>query len=117
MIALAVAIENRCEYWTHHLAAALEAWLPRDQVEDFLADWNGRPTSQLRERAMLAFAVKLCLLPGQMNEQDARLLGSVGFDDTDLLDIVDVVAYWGFANRVVDGLGVFLEPSPAGEAG
>lgn len=108
MIALVVSIENRCDYWIHHLARALETWTPTDEVAAFVADWNGSDLG-LRERAMLAFAVKLCLLPGQMNDQDARLLGSVGFSDTDLIDIVDVVAYWGFAGRVVDGLGVYVE--------
>ena len=45
-----------------------------------------------------------------MSEQDAQLLNNVGFDERDLLDIVDVVAYWGFATRVAEGLGVFVEP-------
>jgi uncharacterized protein YciW len=44
------------------------------------------------------------------------LLGSVGFGEADLLDIVDVVAYWGFATRVVDGLGVYLESTPSLES-
>ena len=58
----------------------------------------------------IAFAVKLTLVPGQMTEQDAQLLGNVGFDERDLLDVVDVIAYWSFATRVAEGLGVFVEP-------
>ncbi len=58
---------------------------------------------------MLAYAEKLTARPGDMVETDVETLRSVGFSDRDVLDICEVVAYYAYANRIVDGLGVSLE--------
>ena len=58
---------------------------------------------------MLAYAEKLTAHPGDMVEADVEALRSVGFSDSDVLDICEVVAYYAYANRIVDGLGVSLE--------
>jgi uncharacterized protein YciW len=36
-------------------------------------------------------------------------LRAVGFSDTDILHIAEVVAYFAYANRIADGLGIPLE--------
>jgi uncharacterized protein YciW len=36
-------------------------------------------------------------------------LRAVGFSDTDILHIAEVVGYFAYANRVADGLGIPLE--------
>lgn len=38
----------------------------------------------------------------------ARLRGA-GFDDSGVLDVAQVTAYYNYANRLADGLGVELE--------
>ena len=58
---------------------------------------------------MLAYAEKLTADPGAMGEADVEALRSGGFSDRDVLDICEVVAYYAYANRIVDGLGVSLE--------
>ncbi len=45
-----------------------------------------------------------------MNAADVDALRSAGFSDRDILDIVEVVAYYAYANRIADGLGVQTEP-------
>jgi len=59
---------------------------------------------------MLAFAEKLTRTPGAMQPGDVDMLRSLGFTDRDVLDIVDVVAYYAYANRIADGLGITIEP-------
>lgn len=59
---------------------------------------------------MLEYAVKLTITPGAMVEDDVTALRAVGFSDRDILDIVEVTAYYAYANRVADGLGVQVEP-------
>ncbi len=59
---------------------------------------------------MLDYAVKLTHEPQAMSESDVATLRSAGFDDTAILDIVQVAAYFAFVNRLADGLGVELEP-------
>jgi len=59
---------------------------------------------------MLAFAIKLTTEPGAMNDADVDALRAAGFSDRDILDIVEVVAYYAYANRIADGLGIETEP-------
>ena len=59
---------------------------------------------------MLTFATKLTKTPGAMNDADVDGLRSAGFSDRDILDIVEVVGYYAYANRVADGLGIETEP-------
>jgi len=58
---------------------------------------------------MLAYAVKLTVTPGEMVEADVASLRDEGFSDRDILDIVEVTAYYAYVNRVADGLGVPTE--------
>jgi uncharacterized peroxidase-related enzyme len=58
---------------------------------------------------MLVYAVKLTQAPGDMVEADVAALRSAGFSDRDILDIVEVTAYYAYANRIADGLGVPTE--------
>ena len=58
---------------------------------------------------MLGFAVKLTKTPGAMDDSDVEVLRSVGFSDRDILDIVEVVGYYAYANRIADGLGIETE--------
>ena len=59
---------------------------------------------------MLGFATKLTSTPGATNEADVDALRSAGFSDRDILDIVEVVGYYAYANRIADGLGIETEP-------
>ena len=59
---------------------------------------------------MLRFAIKLTTTPGAMNDADVDVLRSAGFSDRDILDIVEVVGYYAYANRIADGLGIETEP-------
>jgi len=61
------------------------------------------------DRVMLDFAEKLTLSPASVTADDAARLSSVGFDDTGVLDVVQVVSYYNYVNRLADGLGVELE--------
>lgn len=62
-----------------------------------------------RRKAMLRYAVKLTRKPGQMTADDVGALRDVGFTDTDVLHIAEVTAYYAYANRIADGLGIPLE--------
>ncbi len=58
---------------------------------------------------MLRYALKLTGKPAEMERSDVESLRSVGFEDADILGLCEVVAYYAFANRIADGLGVSLE--------
>ncbi len=58
---------------------------------------------------MLRYAVKLTVSPRAMQRRDVDRLRAVGFTDRDVLELCEVVAYYAYANRIADGLGVALE--------
>jgi uncharacterized peroxidase-related enzyme len=58
---------------------------------------------------MLNFAVKLTNTPKSLEITDIKKLRSAEFSDRDILDIVEVTAYYAYANRLADGLGVAIE--------
>ena len=58
---------------------------------------------------MLTFSVKLTNEPRNMEITDIKKLHEVGFSDRDILDIVEVTAYYAYANRLADGLGITIE--------
>jgi uncharacterized peroxidase-related enzyme len=68
-----------------------------------------------QDRAMLDYSVKLTRRPYAVNEDDIQSLRDVGFDDTGILDICQVVSYFNYVNRLADGLGVELEGFWSGE--
>ncbi|MGK0226570.1 MAG: hypothetical protein ACKVIQ_19985 [Acidimicrobiales bacterium] len=71
-------------------------------------DWTTAALGDKR-RAMLAFAVKLTITPGAITPDDAQALRDADFSDRDILDITEVVAYYAYANRIADGLGIETE--------
>ena len=55
---------------------------------------------------MRIYATKLTHTPSQMTSGDVDQLRAVEFSDRDVLDIAEVTAYYAYANRIADGLGV-----------
>lgn len=55
---------------------------------------------------MLDYAVKLTEAAYKMTAEDAQKLRGVGFDDTGILQITLIAAWFNYINRVADALGV-----------
>lgn len=94
----------------HHHGRGLRRLIKNDELVDAVErDWRTADLSDQRT-AMLTFAVKLTATPGEMSDSDTDALCTAGFSDRDILDIVEVVAYYAYANRIADGLGIQVEP-------
>jgi uncharacterized peroxidase-related enzyme len=76
-------------------------------VDAIVADWRTAPLTD-RERACAEVAHRLTVAHGQAHD-DVAALRAVALDDRGILDVIQVVAYFNFVNRLVDGLGVVLE--------
>ncbi len=59
---------------------------------------------------MLAYAEKLALRPAEMGAADLEPLYAAGLSDRDVSDLVQVIAYFCYINRIADGLGTDLDP-------
>lgn len=108
MLAVAVSSANQCAYCVaHHAEALLHYWKDRARVQALLdlRSQDGLGLSE-REIGMLRFALRLTRHPAETGEAEVTALRSLGLSDADILDVVQVVAYFNFVNRMALGLGV-----------
>ncbi len=81
-------------------------------MDDFRQAGLGAP-----DAALLEYADKLTRAPSTVAQPDVARLTAVGFSDRAILDIVLVVGYYAFVNRLAQGLGVPLEAFWSSEDG
>lgn len=74
--------------------------------------WLATATS--RERAMVTYALKLTTLSARLEDSDVESLRQAGLADEGVRWLVQVVAYFNYVNRHVEGLGLELEPGHPG---
>ena len=67
-----------------------------------------RPASMFdaRQCAALTYATRLTESPAEVSKADVDALRDAGWDDGEILEINQIVGYFNYANRVVQGLGV-----------
>ena len=106
----AVSEQNSCDYCREHHLTGMLRLLENDERLDAIASAAACGTLETafddRERAGLTYARKLTANPAEMRESDVDALRAAGFDDGEILEINQVVAYFAYANRTVLGLGV-----------
>lgn len=78
-------------------------------VEAVARDWRAAGLDEV-DTALAAYAEKLTRTPGRMEEADVANLRAVGLDDVAIHDLIQVIAYFNYINRVADGVDVELEP-------
>ena len=99
---------NRCDYCVDHHLAGLRRLLADDHRTDALRsaiEADDVERLEPRERAILSYARRLTLDPVRHRAGIAPLR-DVGLDDGEILEVNQVVAYFAYANRTVQGLGV-----------
>ncbi|MCZ6658607.1 MAG: peroxidase-related enzyme [Gammaproteobacteria bacterium] len=109
-IGVYVSSLNNCDYCVeHHFAGMARLLDDADRAEVIRqALQNRRPEDafEASESAGLNYANKLTLAPDHVTESDIETLRQAGLDDGQILEINQVTAYFGYANRMVLGLGI-----------
>lgn len=77
-----------------------------DAVEAALQARRPEEAFEGKELAALRYAEKLTLAPGKMAEEDVIPLRGEGWDDGEILEINQIICYFNYANRLLNGLGV-----------
>jgi uncharacterized peroxidase-related enzyme len=78
-------------------------------VQAIAVDWRSASLSEA-DHALCAYAEKLTLTPAEMTREDVEGLRGHGFDDVAIHDVIQVVSYFNYINRVADAVHVDLEP-------
>jgi uncharacterized peroxidase-related enzyme len=105
LLATVVSAANKCDYCVNHHAEALKSyWKDEDKVKQAAEDFRKLDLTE-KQKAMLEFAEKLTLTPGEMNEDDVKNLRENSFTDEEILSITLITNYFNFVNRNANALG------------
>ena len=63
-----------------------------------------------RLRALCDYAVKLIAAPATVGAEDAAVLRRHGWDDAAIHDVIQVISYFNYINRVAEAVGIEDEP-------
>jgi len=109
-VASYVSMLNDCSYsLTNHWANARHLMADDAKADAIEAAMRARrPEEALagRELALMHYAEKLTLRPGEMTEADVAALRAAGLDDGEILEANQIVCYFNYVNRSINGLGV-----------
>ena len=102
MIIVAPSGVNRCLYCVVAHGAILRVYEKNPLIADQVAVNHRKADISARQKAMLDFALKVCLKADEVGEADFELLKSHGFDEEDIWDIGAITALFGLSNRMAN---------------
>ena len=106
MIATVVSATNHTYYCTTSHTEFLNRVIGDDGVADAVSrDFRTAPISDA-DRAMLEYAEQITLDATGVTDEHHAALRDAGFDDTGILQITLIAAWFNYINRVADALGV-----------
>ena len=106
MIVVAVAGANDCLYCFVAHGAILRIYAKNPLVADQVGVNYRKADVTPRQRAMLAFALKVAERSGDIDETDYAALREHGFDDEDIWDIGNISAIFCLSNRMANLIGL-----------
>ena len=106
MIVVAVAGANDCVYCFVAHGAILRVYAKHPQVADQVGVNYRKADITPRQRAMLAFALKVSENSGAIVDDDYAALRAHGFDDEDIWDIGNIAAFFCLSNRMANLIGL-----------
>lgn len=97
----------RSEYeWAQHLGMARKAGVSEAQIAA-LSNWSSSPEFDAREKAALALAQ--AVTQGRVSD-DVYAEAMLHFDHHDFVELSVVAAFYAMVGRMLDAMGVQLEP-------
>jgi uncharacterized peroxidase-related enzyme len=110
MIVTATSAANHCLYCVVAHGAILRIYEKKPLVADQVAVNYRKADISPRQRAMLDFAMKVCLQSDQIEDADFKSLQAHGFNDEDAWDIAAITAFFGLSNRMASFSSMMPNP-------
>lgn len=106
ILAVAVSINNNCDYCIKHHAEALNHyWKNSERLNKFITSLDD-PAFSNKFRLSVKYASKLTTNPSTVSKSEIDELKKAGWTDEDILTINLIISYFNFVNRIALGLGV-----------
>ncbi|MGE0100422.1 MAG: peroxidase-related enzyme [Hydrogenophaga sp.] len=110
MIVTATSAANQCLYCVVAHGAILRIYEKKPLVADQVAVNHLKADIAPRQKAMLDFAMKVCLRSHEINDDDFPPLHAHGFSDEDIWDIAAITAFFGLSNRMASFSNMMPNP-------
>jgi uncharacterized peroxidase-related enzyme len=110
MIVTTTSAVNNCLYCVVAHGALLRIYEKKPLVADQVAVNYRKADITPRQRAMLDFAMKVCLHSDEIAEQDFAPLQAHGFSDEDIWDIAAITAFFAMSNRLASFSNMMPNP-------
>ena len=108
-----VSLLNQCDYCVEHHYQGYKRLIGDDgraqTVRNALQSGEFEAAFSPEQSELFQYAKKLTLTPHVVVESDLMKIRDAGYDDGEILEVNQVVAYFNYANRTVLGLGVSTE--------
>ena len=102
MIVVTTSGANDCVYCVVSHGAILRIYTKNPRVSDQVAINHRKAEITDKQRAMLDFALKVCLRSNEIDEADFVVLRAFGFTEDDIWDIGSITAFFGMSNRLAN---------------
>jgi len=102
MIVVATSGANDCVYCIVAHGAILRVYAKHPQVADQVAANYRKADITPRQKAMLAFALKVAQRSSEIVDEDFDALRAHGFGDEDIWDIGAIAAFFALSNRMAN---------------
>jgi len=106
MIVVATSAANQCLYCVVAHGALLRIFEKNPLIADQLATNWRKAALTARQRAMIAFAMKVATDSASLEEADFAALRAQGFTDEDAWDIGAIAAFFALSNRMANLSGM-----------
>ncbi|MGB7481427.1 MAG: peroxidase-related enzyme [Burkholderiaceae bacterium] len=106
MIVTATSARNGCLYCVVAHGALLRIYAKNPLVAEQVAVNHRKADITPRQKAMLDFAIKVCLNSQEVNDDDYAALHAHGFDDEDIWDIAAITGFFGLSNRLANAVSM-----------
>jgi uncharacterized peroxidase-related enzyme len=107
MIVVTTSAANQCQYCVIAHGAILRVYAKHPYLADQLAINYRQADLTDRQRAMLAFALKVANDAAHLDEHDFDTLHAHGFSDEDIWDIGAIAAFFALSNRMASLTGMW----------
>jgi uncharacterized peroxidase-related enzyme len=106
MIVTTTSAANNCLYCVVAHGAILRIYEKKPLLADQVAVNYRKADITPRQRAILDFAMKVCLHSDEIEEADFATLHAHGLNDEDIWDIAAITAFFGLSNRMASFSGM-----------
>jgi uncharacterized peroxidase-related enzyme len=103
MIVVAISSANQCQYCVVAHGAILRIRAKDPTISELVgANWRKADNVTPKQKAMLAFALKVSQEAHLVTESDRQTLRDAGWDEEEIWDIAAIAAFFSMSNRLAN---------------